>query len=360
MLADHLVNRLEETKKHVEELSARLMEPEVAANHIEFSRINREVSSLRKSVDIYDRYCQALSEIEEAKSILADGSSDPEFRELASEQLADGEKAAGRLSEEIRRSLVSEDPDDLRHAIVEIRAGAGGDEAALWAGDLFRMYRMAADRKKLRIEVIEMDGSEQGGYKEIKFMLKGKGSFGRMRFDSGVHRVQRVPKTETQGRIHTSTASVAVLPEVEEVEIDLNERDIEMEAMRAGGPGGQNVNKTSSAVRLTHVPTGLVVKCQADPSQHKNRATAMRLLKAKLFELERAKAAAERSSARASQIGTGDRSEKIRTYNYKDNRVTDHRIKLTLHTLPDYLNGEVDALLEAMRQAEVEERLAAL
>jgi peptide chain release factor 1 len=202
--------------------------------------------------------------------------------------------------------------------------------------------------------------SEQGGFKEVSFFLRGKGAFGRMRYESGVHRVQRVPKTEAQGRIHTSTASVAVLPEAEEVDVDLNERDIQMEAMRAGGPGGQNVNKTSSAVRLTHVPTGITVKCQADPSQHKNRATAMRLLKAKLYEMERERAARERSEARASQIGTGDRSEKIRTYNFKEGRVTDHRIKLTVHNLSEVLDGNMDEITDALKQETIRKRLEAL
>ncbi len=360
MLTEQLHARLEELSEQASDLEGRLQTPEVASDHVEYARLNRELSGLRKTVDIFDAYKQAHAEIDEAKKILADGGSDDEMRELAEMQLEEATATAEAKAEEVRRSLVSEDPDDLRDAIVEIRAGAGGDEAALFAGDLVRMYKLFAGRQGWKLEVMDGNGSEQGGYKEISFALRGKGAFGGMRFESGVHRVQRVPKTETQGRIHTSTASVAVLPEAEEVDIDFDERDVEMEAMRAGGPGGQNVNKTSSAVRLTHVPTGIAVKCQADPSQHKNRATAMRLLKAKLFEMERAKLAKERSDARSSQIGTGDRSEKIRTYNFKESRVTDHRIRLTVHNLPEVLDGVLDAVLEALKQEEIKKRLEAL
>ena len=360
MLSETLHARLEEMTAQATELQERMLQPEVASDHIEYARLNRELSALKRTVDLFGQYQQSLAEMDEAKEILADGGSDADLRDLAEMQLPEATENAERLAEEVRRSLVSEDPDDHRNAIVEVRAGAGGDEAALFAGDLLRMYRLLAGRLGWSVEGIDGHGSEQGGYKEVSFTVKGKGAFGGMRYESGVHRVQRVPKTETQGRIHTSTASVAVLPEVEEVEVDLNERDVEMEAMRAGGPGGQNVNKTSSAVRLTHVPTGITVKCQADPSQHKNRATAMRLLKAKLYEMEREKKDRERSEARASQIGTGDRSEKIRTYNYKDSRVTDHRIKLTVHNLPEVLDGHLEAITEALKQEDVRKRLEAL
>ncbi len=360
MLTDHLYARLTELTSQSEELEARLQTPEVASNHLEYARLNRELSALRKTVDMFGVYKLAHAQIDEAKQILADGSSDDEERELADMQLAEATETAETTADKVKRSLVSDDPDHLRDAIVEIRSGAGGDEAALFAGDLLRMYQQYAVRRGWKVEPMEANGSEQGGFKEVSFALRGKGAFGGMRFESGVHRVQRVPKTETQGRIHTSTASVAVLPEAEEVDVTVDERDIEMDTMRAGGPGGQNVNKTSSAVRLTHVPTGIVVKCQADPSQHKNRATAMRLLKSKIFDMERAKVDAERSEARASQIGTGDRSEKIRTYNFKESRVTDHRIRLTVHNLPEVLDGQLDVVLEALKQEEVKKRLEAL
>jgi peptide chain release factor 1 len=357
VLSEPLRERLEALASQAGDLEQRLQQPEVASNHIEYARLNRELSGLRRTVDLYLELKQAEAGIDEAKRVLADGASDAEDRELADMLLAENTAASERLAEEVKRSLVSDDPDDLRDAIVEIRAGAGGDEAALFAGDLLRMYKLLAARRGWKLEEVDDNASEQGGFKEVSFMLRGKGAFGRMRWESGVHRVQRVPKTETQGRIHTSTASVAVLPEVEEVEVELNERDVEMEAMRAGGPGGQNVNKTSSAVRLTHVPTGITVKCQADPSQHKNRATAMRLLKSRLYEIEREKLARERSEDRASQIGTGDRSEKIRTYNFKESRVTDHRIRLTVHNLPEVLDGHLDEITDALRQEQVRRRL---
>ncbi|MGE0193008.1 MAG: peptide chain release factor 1 [Planctomycetota bacterium] len=360
MLADHIRRRLEALEAQAAELETRLADPAVASDHREFSRLNREHAALLKPVATFARYKAAEVAVEEAKEVLADGSSDDELRAIAKEQLASATKAAEEAAEEARTSLVSEDPDDLRDAIVEIRAAVGGDEAGLWAGDLFRMYERYALRHGLRVEVLESDGSEQGGYKEVQFCLRGRGAFGAMRFESGVHRVQRVPETEAQGRIHTSTASVAVLPEAEDVDITIRDADLQVDTMRAGGPGGQNVNKTSSAVRMTHLPTGIVVKVQADPSQHKNRSMALRILKARLFELEREKAAAERSAQRASQIGSGERSEKIRTYNYKEGRVTDHRIKLTLHRLTEILEGDLDAMVEALRQEELTRRLAEL
>lgn len=360
MLSERLEARLEELAAEAQALTERLSEPEVAADHVAYARLSREAATLRRTVELFLAYKQARAQEAEARTILADGGEDPELRQLAEEQLPEACAEAERLAGEVKRSLVSEDPDDERDAIVEVRAGAGGDEAAIFAGDLLRMYKLLAGRRGWKFEVVDDNPSEQGGFKEVSFIVRGRGAFGGMRYESGVHRVQRVPKTEAQGRIHTSTASVAVLPEAEEVDVDLNERDIQMEAMRAGGPGGQNVNKTSSAVRLTHLPTGITVKCQADPSQHKNRATAMRLLKAKLYEMERERAARERSEARASQIGTGDRSEKIRTYNFKEGRVTDHRIKLTVHNLSEVLDGDVDQITDALRQEDIRKKLEAL
>lgn len=360
MLSAHIVARLEEMCGQAAELANRLADPEIAANYREYNKLNRELAGLKRTVGLYERYKSAVAEVAEAKEILSDGASDEEYRELAELQLAESSAEVERLAEEVRTSLVSDDPDDLRDSIIEIRAGAGGDEAALWAGDLLRMYRLYGERRGWKFEGVEQHGSDQGGFKMVTFALRGEGAFGGMRFESGVHRVQRVPKTETQGRIHTSTATVAVLPEAEDVEIEIKDTDIRVDTMRAGGPGGQNVNKTSSAVRLTHEPTGIVVKCQADPSQHKNRATAMRMLKSRLYELERQRLAQQRSDARSSQVGTGDRSEKIRTYNYKETRVTDHRIGLTLHSLPQVLQGEIEAIIAGLRQEELKKRLASL
>ena len=357
MLPERLEERLKTTLGRVQELEKSLVDPEVASDHVAYARARRELGPLEEPARLYRQYLQHTGEIHEAEEILAADGEDPEMAELATEQLASAREALERLAAEIAESLVSEDEDDRRDAIVEIRAGAGGDEAALWAGDLFRMYEYFAERRGWKMEILEGNRTDQGGFKEIRFALRGQFVFRDLRYESGVHRVQRVPKTEAQGRIHTSTATVAVLPEVEDVDVEIKDADVEMQTMRAGGPGGQNVNKTSSAVRLIHHPTGLVVKCQADPSQHKNRATAMRELRSRLYQLEQEKAARERSEARRSQIGTGDRSEKIRTYNYKESRVTDHRIGLTIHSLEQVLQGELDPVVDALRQAERVRRL---
>jgi peptide chain release factor 1 len=360
MLPERLEQKLGEMLARVEALEARLADPAVLADHHQYTRLRKELSPLEETVGLYRAYGATRREIEEARQILDAGDGDPDMETLAEEQL---EAATGRLEElthEITESLVTSDPDDSRDAIVEIRAGAGGEEAALWAGDLYRMYERLADRRGWRLEPLEVQGADQGGVKEVRFALRGDNVYRDMRYESGVHRVQRVPRTEAQGRIHTSTATVAVLPEVEDVEVEIKDTDVEIQTMRAGGPGGQNVNKTSSAVRIIHHPTGIVVKCQADPSQHKNRATAMRELRARLYQLESERAARERSEARRSQIGTGDRSEKIRTYNYKENRVTDHRIGLTVHALEEVLDGDMEPILEGLRHADRERRLAAL
>ena len=360
MLPERIDARLKAILEKAEALEARLEDPEVAADHVVYTRLRRELGPLAEPVALYRRYVQLLAEIREGEEILAAGEDDDEMAELAREQVETATSAIDELVEEIKHSLVAEDEDDQRDVIVEIRAGAGGDEAGIWAGDLFRMYSYLAERRGWKMEILEGDRSDQGGFKDVRFSLKGHRVFREMRYESGVHRVQRVPKTETQGRIHTSTATVAVLPEVEDIDVEINEADIEMQTMRAGGPGGQNVNKTSSAVRLIHHPTGIVVKCQADPSQRKNRGTAMRELRARLYQLEQDKAQRERSEARRSQIGTGDRSEKIRTYNYKENRVTDHRIGLTVHALTQVLEGHLDDVVEGLRNADRDAKLADL
>lgn len=360
MLPERLEDRLRATLDRVEEIEQRLQDPAVAVDHLAWARARRELAPLEETTRLYRAYLKCGEEICEAEEILVSDGEDSEMTELAQEALATAQEEARRLAEAIKESLVSEDEDDRRDAIVEIRGGAGGDEAALWAADLLRMYGYVAEHRGWKMEVVEANPTDQGGFKEIRFTLRGDYVFRDMRYESGVHRVQRVPKTEAQGRIHTSTATVAVLPEVEDVEIEIHDVDVEMQTMRAGGPGGQNVNKTSSAVRLIHHPTGIVVKCQADPSQRKNRSTAMRELRSRLYQLEQDRAARERSEARRSQIGTGDRSEKIRTYNYKENRVTDHRIGFTVHCLDQILAGQLDVVVEALKMADRERRLANL
>jgi peptide chain release factor 1 len=360
MLPDRLIAHLDRLRERADEIDAKLLDPSVAADHVQFTRLSKERASLEGTVGLYRRYHRALDERREAKQILEDPTSDRDMRTLAEEQVGASEADAERLAEQVRRALVEEDADDRRDAILEIRAGTGGEEAALFAADLMRMYQRLADRRGWKMEVLDGNPAEQGGLKEVKISVAGANVFRDLRFESGVHRVQRVPKTETQGRIHTSTATVAVLPQVEEVDIDIKPEDLEVQTMRAGGPGGQNVNKTSSAVRMRHKPSGLEVKVQADPSQHKNRALALRMIRAKLYEMEEERRAKERSLARRNQVGTGDRSEKIRTYNFKENRVTDHRVGFTAHNLDQVLDGRLDEILETLRAADREARLANL
>ena len=282
---------------------------------------------------------------------------DPEMKELAEIEIEENKGKLPKLEEELKFLLIPKDPDDDKNIICEIRAGAGGEEAALFAGTLFRMYTMYAERKHWKIEILNENETELGGYKEISFMVIGKGAYSRLKFESGVHRVQRVPDTESSGRIHTSTATVAVLPVVEDVEIEINPADIKMEVFRASGAGGQHVNKTSSAVRLIHEPTGIVVECQTERSQFQNRDNAMRMLRTKLYEMEKQKQDNEISSARKSQVGSGDRSEKIRTYNYPQGRITDHRIGMSIYQMENFLNGDIDEMVDNLIAADRAERL---
>jgi peptide chain release factor 1 len=352
-----ILARLAERAQRARELEALLSSPEVASDGRRVGGLSRELGALRPMLEAYERHRRLEEIVRGNESMLAEPGLDPEMRQIAEAEIAEKRAEADAVFEGLKRLLVSEDADSQRDAIVEIRAGTGGDEAALFARDLFELYDRLAKRRGWRLEVLDGNPTEHGGIKTISFSLSGQSVFRDMRFESGVHRVQRVPQTETQGRIHTSTATVAVLPEAEEVDVEIRPQDIQEDFMRAGGPGGQNVNKTSSAVRLTHIPTGEVVKCQDESSQRKNRDRAMRILRARLYELRREEAARTRAADRRSQVGTGDRSEKIRTYHFKESRVTDHRIGLTTHDLDRVLQGDLDRFHEALREADLEERL---
>lgn len=301
----------------------------------------------------YKEYKQVQQSIEEAQEML----NDPEMKELAEEELYENKEKLPKIEEELKILLIPKDPDDDKNIICEIRAGAGGDEAALFAGTLYRMYSMYAERKHWKIEVLNENETGLGGYKEISFMVTGKGVYSRLKFESGVHRVQRVPETEASGRIHTSTATVAVLPVVEDVQIEINPADIKLEVFRASGAGGQHVNKTSSAVRLIHVPTGIVAECQTERSQTQNREYAMKLLKSRLYEVEKQKRDSELANERKSQVGSGDRSEKIRTYNYPQGRITDHRIGFSIYQMENFLNGDLDEMIDNLIAADRAEKL---
>ncbi len=319
----------------------------------------KERAELEPIVQKAREYRQALQRLEEARLIMEEGD-DEELRELAKAEIEELEPQIERLEQEIKRLLLPKDPRDERNVIMEIRAGTGGEEAALFAADLFRMYTRYAERQGWKVEVLSANETGLGGYKEIAFLIKGKGAYSRLKYESGVHRVQRVPVTESQGRIHTSTATVAVLAEVEEVEIDIPEKDIKIEVYKSGGAGGQHVQKNATAVRITHLPTGIVVQCQDERSQLQNKQRAMSILRARLYELEEQKRRAEVEAARRAQVGTGERSEKIRTYNFPQSRVTDHRINLSIYNLEAVLDGDLDPFIDELATREEAERLAAL
>lgn len=313
----------------------------------------KEHAELEPIVEKYREYKKAEKQLEEAKEML----NDPELKELAEADMLDAKEKLPKIEEELKILLIPKDPDDDKNVICEIRAGTGGDEAALFAGTLFRMYSMYAERKHWKIDVLNENETGLGGYKEISFMVTGKGVYSRLKFESGGHRVQRVPDTESSGRIHTSAATVAVLPVVEDVEIEINPADIKMDVYRASGAGGQHVNKTSSAVRLTHIPTGIIAECQTERSQLQNREYAMRLLRSRLYEKEQAERNAKLANERKIQVGTGDRSEKIRTYNYPQGRITDHRIGMSIYQMDDFLNGNLDEMIDNLIAADRAEKL---
>ncbi len=348
-----MFDKLELVEKRYEELTKMISDPEVISNQTEWQKLMKEHASIEEVVLKYREYKKVKNDMEEAKDMMQD----PELKELAETEFYDSKEKLPKIEEELKILLIPKDPDDDKNIICEIRAGAGGEEAALFAGTLFRMYTMYAEKKHWKLEVLNENETGLGGYKEISFMITGKGVYSRLKFESGVHRVQRVPDTESSGRIHTSTATVAVLPVVEDVEIEINPADIKMEVFRSSGAGAQHVNKTSSAVRLIHIPTGMVAECQTERSQVQNREYAMRLLRSRLYEQEKAKQDAELANERKSQVGSGDRSEKIRTYNYPQGRITDHRIGFSIYQIEDFLNGNLDEMIDNLIAADRAERL---
>ena len=348
-----MFEKLELVEKRYEELNTQISDPKIIADTNEWKKLVKEHSSMEDVVLKYKQYKEVQKNIEEAKEMMED----PEMKELAEEEYYSSKEELSKIEEELKILLIPKDPNDDKSVICEIRGGAGGEEAALFAGTLFRMYGMYAEKKHWTIEILNENATELGGYKEISFMVTGKGAYSRLKFESGVHRVQRVPDTESSGRIHTSTATVAVLPVVEDVEIDINPADIKMEVFRSSGAGGQHINKTSSAVRLIHIPTGLVAECQTQRSQLQNREYAMNMLKSKLYDIEKQKQDSEIANARKSQVGSGDRSEKIRTYNYPQGRITDHRIGYSVYQMENFLNGNIDEMIDNLIAADRAEKL---
>ena len=348
-----MFEKLEAVEKKYEELTKIISDPEVIANQTEWQKAMKEHASTEEIVLKFREYKKIKQSMEEAEELMQD----PDMKELAEEEYYASKEKLPKLEEELKVLLIPKDPDDDKNIICEIRAGAGGEEAALFAGTLFRMYTMYAEKKHWKLEILNENETGLGGYKEISFMITGKGVYSRLKFESGVHRVQRVPDTESSGRIHTSTATVAVLPVVEDVEIEINPADIKMEVFRSSGAGGQHINKTSSAVRLIHEPTGIVVECQTERSQFQNRDNAMKMLRTKLYEIEKQKQDSEIANSRKSQVGSGDRSEKIRTYNYPQGRITDHRIGMSIYQMENFLNGDIDEMIDNLIAADRAERL---
>ena len=352
-----MFERIEIFDKRYAELNRRLYEPSVAADPEEYQKIMKEIKSIEEIVLTYREYKAAQQTEKDSLDILGDGSTEPELRELAQMELDEAKEKLETLSEQLKILLLPKDPNDDRNVIVEIRGGAGGEESALFSAVLYRMYTMYAEKRGYRVEVVNMNETELGGYKEISFMIEGDGAYSRFKYESGVHRVQRVPETERQGRVHTSTTTVAVLPEAEDVELEIDPKDLKIDTFRSSGAGGQHINKTSSAIRITHLPTGTVVECQDERSQYKNKDKALKVLKSRLLKEKQDKQASKIAADRKSQVGTGDRSERIRTYNYPQGRLTDHRIGLTLYKLEDILNGNLDEVIDALITADRAEKL---
>ena len=351
-----MFEKIEIFDKRYSELSQRLYEPSVAADPEQYQKTMKELKSIEEIVLTYREYKQAVKSQDESLEILEE-SGDNDLKELAQLELDEAKQNIEELSEKLKILLLPKDPNDERNVIVEIRGGAGGEESALFSAVLFRMYSMYAEKKGYKVEIVNANETELGGYKEISFMIEGEGAYSRFKYESGVHRVQRVPETESQGRVHTSTTTVAVLPEAEDVELEIDPKDLKIDTFRSSGAGGQHINKTSSAIRITHLPTGTVVECQDERSQYKNKDKALKVLKSRLLKEKQDKQASEIAANRKSQVGTGDRSERIRTYNYPQGRLTDHRIGLTLYKLEDILNGNLDEVIDALVTADRAEKL---
>lgn len=356
MNIDHKLSQL---KSRFEELTVALGDPGVYSQQKKFAELSKEHSDLKEVVDLYDKLMRIREEIAGNKEIIAT-ESDADLIEMAKDGMYELNEEVETLENTIKFKLIPTDPEDKRNAIVEIRAGTGGDEAGIFAGDLFNMYRRFADLQRWQLDILSLNEATKGGFKEIVFSLSGQEIFGKLKYESGVHRVQRVPETESQGRVHTSAATVAVLPEAEEVDVQINPADLEFDTFRASGAGGQHVNKTDSAIRIRHLPSGVVVECQEERSQIKNRAKALTMLRTRLFDMEYEKKAKERAESRKSQVSTGDRSAKIRTYNFPQGRMTDHRIGLTLYNLDDIMKGNIGEIIDALQMQDNLERLSAL
>lgn len=354
-----MFDRLDDLLIRYEELMEELNNPYVVEDQKKFRKLMKEQADLAPIVEVYKNYKQAHQDVEDSVALLEE-ESDEEMRELAKEELADAKKRIEELEQELKILLLPKDPNDDKNVMVEIRAGAGGDEAALFASELYRMYVRYAERQRWKTEIVSLNENGIGGFKEVVFMVTGQGAYSKLKYESGVHRVQRVPETESGGRIHTSTATVAVMPEAEDVDIEIDMNDCRIDVMRASGNGGQCVNTTDSAVRLTHMPTGIVIYSQTEKSQLQNKEKAFRLLRSKLYDLELERRQNEESEARRSQIGTGDRSEKIRTYNFPQGRVTEHRIKLTLYKIDSVMDGDLDELIDSLIAADQAAKLAKL
>ena len=352
-----MLEKLESVKENFKELTDKLTNPEVIANQAEFQRLAKKRSEMEGIVNAYDEYVSMLKKLKDAEGMV-ETETDPELKELAELEVSELKPQIEKMEGQLKLLLIPKDEDDQKNTIFEIRAGTGGEEAALFAADLYRMYTRYAEKQGWKCELMSMNDTGLGGIKEVVFSIQGNGVFGKLKFESGVHRVQRVPETEAGGRIHTSAATVAVLPEAEEVDVQIDENDLRVDVFRASGPGGQCVNRTDSAVRITHLPTGLVVSCQDEKSQHKNKAKAIRILRARLFDKVKEEKDSARAENRRNQVGSGDRSERIRTYNFPQQRLTDHRINLTLYKLDEVMEGNLDEIIDALIEADNLRKLA--